>query len=84
MQDELEPPMQQRSHQTNEETQTDTAVRRSGRIRKTPSRYKDFVMGKQGTTQTHNLQIDAEVINPPSSLDSFALKSVTDLDTLYL
>jgi hypothetical protein len=68
---------------TNEETQN-ADVRRSGRIRKIPSRYKDYVMGKQATNQTNNLQVDAEVLNPPSSIDSIALKSVTDPDTLYL
>jgi hypothetical protein len=82
--DELEPPMQHGSTQTNEEPQADAEVRRSGRIRKAPSRYKDFVMGNQATNQTSNSPINAEVINPPSLLDSIALKSVTDPDTLYL
>jgi hypothetical protein len=42
------------------------------------------MMGNQATNQTNNLQVDAEVLNPPSSIDSIALKSVTDPDTLYL
>jgi hypothetical protein len=46
-QDELEPPLQQETATLNESEQEEPGVRRSGRIRRTPRRLNDYIMGNK-------------------------------------
>jgi hypothetical protein len=86
-QNEIEPPLQQETAQREESEREESRVRRSGRIRKPPRRFDDYIMGNQARCDKasgNSTYIEGEVINPPILQEAIAHKSVTDPDMLYL
>jgi hypothetical protein len=81
MQEEQEPPMQMETLQTAEPEVSEQGTRRSGRIRRPPVQFKDYIMTNQSTINNNN--IEWQTINPPE-LEVIAQKSITDPNTLYL
>jgi hypothetical protein len=85
--EELEPPVREELVQDINPNEENAGLRRSNRIRKIPRRYDDYVMGHQtminnpDTCATH---IEGEVLYQTAQIETLALKSVTDPDTLYL
>jgi hypothetical protein len=86
-QNEIEPPLQQGTAPMEESEREESGVRRSGRIRRQPRRFDDYVMGNQARCDKasgNSTYIEGEVLNPPILQEVMAHKSVTDPDTLYL
>jgi hypothetical protein len=60
---------------------SEQGIRRSGRTRRQPARFKDYVMTNQ--SMINDVDIEWQTINPPE-LEVIAQKSIADPDTLYL
>jgi hypothetical protein len=80
-QEEQEPPIRAETLQMAEPEGSEQGIRRSGRIRRQPERFKDYVMTNQSVINDDN--IEWQTINPPE-LEVIAQKSIADPDTLYL